>query len=122
MADDDPDASTTPAAVGVVVQVEPSGISIEVRPGEALMTAAERQGYRWPTICHGQAVCTACAIVLEDNAADFAPPEALELKGLESFAGRSFYEGKVMRLACQARPISDTVVTKRGVRPARASD
>jgi ferredoxin, 2Fe-2S len=117
-----PDAEAEPVTASadgsVVVRVEPSGALIEVRPGESLMRAAERQGFRWPTVCHGQAVCTACAIVLDDHVDDFDPPEALELKGLESFAGRSFYEGKVVRLACQARPITDTVVTKRGVRPA----
>jgi 2Fe-2S ferredoxin len=102
----------------IVVQVEPSGVTIRVRPGERLMAAAERQGYRWPTICHGQAVCTACFIILNGNTESFEPPSELELKGLELFEGRSFYEGKTVRLACQARPISDTVVTKRGVRPA----
>jgi 2Fe-2S ferredoxin len=85
------------------------------------MAAAERQGYRWPTVCRGQALCTACCIVLDDNAEAFEPPGPVELKGLQLFAGRSFYHGKVVRLACQARPTADTVVTKRGVRPAASS-
>ena len=96
--------------------VEPLGASIEVRPGETLMAAAERHGYRWPTICHGQAICTACASSLKTSGA-FEPPEQLELKGLQSFAGRTYYHDKFVRLACQARPVSDTVVSKRGVRP-----
>jgi 2Fe-2S ferredoxin len=99
-----------------LVLVEPVGASIEVQPGETLMAAAERHGYRWPTICHGQAICTACAFVLEDSPDAFEPPEPLELKGLQNFAGRTYYRDKSVRLACQARPVSDTVVTKRGVR------
>jgi ferredoxin len=106
---------------GFVVRIEPSGALIEVRKGETLMGAAERHGYRWPTICHGQAICTACCIVLHDNLEAFAPAEPAELSGLELLRGRSFYEGKAVRLACQARVVATTVVTKRGVRPA-ASD
>jgi len=102
-----------------LVRVEPVGASIEVRPGETLMAAAERHGYRWPTICHGQAICTACAFVLEGSTDAFEPPEPVELKGLQTFAGRTYYHDKYIRLACQARPVSDTVVTKRGVRPRR---
>ena len=81
------------------------------------MAAAERQGYRWPTICHGQALCTACCIVLDNNLEAFEPAGPAELQGLELLHGRSYYEGKVVRLACQARVLSATVVTKRGVRP-----
>ncbi len=99
----------------VVVRVEPLGVSIEVARGETLMAAAERQGYRWPTVCHGQALCTVCFI--EDSDA-FEPPGQLELTGLELFAERSYYKGKALRLACQARPVVNTVVIKRGVRRA----
>ena len=60
----------------MVVRVEPSGALIGVRQGETLMAAAERQGYRWPTICHGQAVCTACCIVLDNNLEAFEPAGA----------------------------------------------
>ncbi len=97
------------------VRVEPSGIVIAVRNGEPLMRAAERLGYHWPTICHGQAECTACWIEVEEPTA-FEPPTLLERGGLNLFEGRSYYEGKDIRLACQACPLRDTVVTKRGVR------
>jgi ferredoxin, 2Fe-2S len=101
----------------VTVRVEPSNVQITVRSGEPLMRAAERLGYHWPTICHGQAECTVCWIEVDDTDA-FEPPQPLELKGLRLFEGRSFYAGRNIRLACQARPVDDTVVTKRGVRPA----
>lgn len=100
---------------GRTVRVEPLGAEIPVGEGERLMAAAERQGYAWPTLCHGQAACTACWIEVEDPDA-FEPPAPLEVKALGLFDGRSFYAGKEIRLACQARPRRDTVVTKRGVR------
>jgi len=105
----------TPAAEESTVRVEPLGVDVRVRAGERLMAAAERQGYGWPTLCHGQAACTACWIEVDDPEA-FEPPAPLELKALSLFDGRSFYAGKNIRLACQARPLRDTVVTKRGVR------
>jgi ferredoxin, 2Fe-2S len=107
---------------GFAVRVDPSGASIEVRKGETLMAAAERQGYRWPTVCHGQALCTACSIVLDDNLDAFEPAGPLELTGLELLRGRSFYEGKVVRLACQATVVASAVVTKRGVRRANPGE
>lgn len=107
----------TSASDIITVRVEPAGVTIRVRPGETLMNAAERQGYHWPTVCHGQALCTACSIILsEDNCDAFEAPEAIEQGGLALLAGRSFYQGKAVRLACQARPIAETVVIKRGVR------
>lgn len=101
----------------VLVRVEPSRISVRVRRGETLMAAAERQGYRWPTVCHGQGICTACHVVLPEDTGAFEPPGPVELTGLAQFAGRSFYEGKIVRLACQARPVGDATVVKRGVKP-----
>jgi 2Fe-2S ferredoxin len=98
------------------VRVEPLGASLDVLDGETLMGAAERLGYRWPTVCHGQALCTLCAVDVGDGPDAFEPPRPRELAGLQLFAGRTFYEGKLMRLACQARPIAHAVVTKRGVR------
>lgn len=98
------------------VRVEPSHAVIEVQAGEPLMRAAERLGYHWPTICHGQAECTACWIEVDEPEA-FEEPSPVECGGLRLFEGRSFYAGKNVRLACQARPLRDTVVTKRGVRP-----
>jgi 2Fe-2S ferredoxin len=102
---------------GPVVRVEPLGVDLAVREGETLMHAAQRLGYRWPTMCHGQAACTVCHIVLDGGDDAFEPPRPLERSGLALFTGQTFYDGKVLRLACQARPVTDTTVTKRGVRP-----
>jgi 2Fe-2S ferredoxin len=108
-------AESDPGRV-VRVHVKPSDVVIEAQKGEPLMRAAERLGYYWPTICHGQAECAACWIEIDDPGA-FEVPTPIELDGLRLFEGRSFYAGKNIRLACQARPVCDTVVTKRGVRP-----
>jgi 2Fe-2S ferredoxin len=100
-----------------VVRVEPLGVDLEVDEGETLMHAAERLGYRWPTLCHGQAVCTLCVVAFDEEPDAFDPPGPVELAALRLFADRSFYAGKVVRLACQVHVLQDTVVTKRGVRP-----
>ena len=54
----------------VRVHIEPSGVQLDVHRGEPLMRAAERLGYHWPTMCHGQAACTVCWIEVDD-AGDF---------------------------------------------------
>jgi 2Fe-2S ferredoxin len=100
------------------VRVDPLGVTLEISHDESVMHAAERQGYRWPTLCHGQARCTVCVIDVSDDPDAFDPASPLEREGLKLFEGRSFYVDKVPRLACQARPVTDTVVTKRGVRRA----
>jgi hypothetical protein len=58
----------------------------------------------------------------EDNLEAFEAAEQVELSGLELLHGRSFYEGKTVRLACQARVAASTVVTKRGVRRAASAE
>jgi 2Fe-2S ferredoxin len=56
-----------PAGRRPIVRVEPQGIEIEVRPGETLIEAAWREGYDWPTVCYGQAQCTACHVRMLDG-------------------------------------------------------
>ena len=47
----------------------------------------------------------------------FEPPTSVELRGLQLFEGRSYFEGKDVRLGCQACPTRDCTVTRTGVRP-----
>jgi 2Fe-2S ferredoxin len=100
----------------VTVRLEPLGVDLVVGSEETLMHAAERHGYHWPTLCHGQAQCTVCFIAVDHHPDAFDTPGPRELEGLKLFAGRTFYENRTLRLACQARPVAETVVTKRGVR------
>jgi ferredoxin len=99
-----------------VVRVEPLGVDLEVDTGETLMHAAERLGYRWPTLCHGHAVCTMCFIAFDEEPDAFEPAGPAELAALRVVGAQSSSAGKVLRLACQARVRGDTIVTKRGVR------
>jgi hypothetical protein len=46
------------------------------------------------------------------------PPDRLEATALQQFAGRSWYAGKIIRLACQARVRGPVIVRKPGVRRA----
>jgi 2Fe-2S ferredoxin len=99
-----------------VLHVEPGGFDIEVRSGETLMRAAERLGYYWPTVCHGQAICTACRVEVKDGTASLSPIAALEREALATTSGLWVYDGLDIRLACQAKLNGDAVVWKRGVR------
>jgi 2Fe-2S ferredoxin len=103
--------------VAGTVHVEPAGIDIEVGDGESVMHAAERQGYRWPTVCHGQAICTTCFVEVVAGAEHLDPPHAVERAALAQSPLTHLVGGDV-RLACQARVTGPVTVRKRGVRPA----
>lgn len=101
---------------GCTVRVLPSEIEIEVLPGESLMAAAQRQGYRWPTVCGGQGTCRTCFVRVESGQEGCATVDDLEEEGIEAL--RRPVDGRT-RLACQLRINQGPVtVTKRGVRPA----
>jgi 2Fe-2S ferredoxin len=102
----------------VTVNVEPSGVDVEVAEGKSVMAEAERQGLFWPTVCHGLAECHTCFFEVLEGEENLEPPNHLETTALKDFSGRSWYEGKVIRLACQTRVHGDVTVRKPGVRPA----
>ena len=103
--------------MGGTVRVEPAGVDIDVRDDESVMRAAERRGYRWPTVCHGQAICTTCCFEVLDGAGNLAPPQPLERRALAQ-SPLPLVSGGDVRLACQARVTGPVTVRKRGVRPA----
>jgi len=100
------------------VRVLPSGIVMEVAPGESLLAAAQRQGLTWPTLCGGEASCRTCYVVVEEGGEHLPPPAELEQRGIDDLARvvRSGEGGRQIRLACQAVPFGDLTVTRRGVR------
>jgi len=102
----------------VTVHVEPSGLDVEVGPGQNVMAAAERQGLFWPTVCHGMAECHTCFVQVVDGEEHLDAPTVLEATALQQFVGRAWYEGKVIRLACQTRVHGPVTVRKPGVRRA----
>jgi 2Fe-2S ferredoxin len=97
------------------VRVEPAGVEFDVRPGEAVIQAAWRAGYQWPTTCWGQADCGVCAMEILEGVELLSPAEKLEADRLRSLPRR---EGGGRRLACQTRIVADGRVTVRkpGVR------
>jgi 2Fe-2S ferredoxin len=100
---------------GVRVRVLPLDIELTVHSGESVMSAAQRQGYFWPTRCRGQALCTACLFEVVSSSTDFEPIEPLEQEVLESISGFQARRSRPLRLGCQARPHAPAVVFKRGV-------
>ena len=97
------------------MHVEPAGVDLAVGDDEAVMHAAERLGYRWPTVCHGQAVCTTCFFEVLDGSGNLTPPSLVERTALAASPVVLLGMGEV-RLACQARVAGDVTVRKRGVR------
>lgn len=98
-------------------RIEPSGLQLDVEPGETLFDAAHRQGWWWPTVCGGNAQCTRCAMVVRAGVEHLAPIGKDEREGLERVLWRDG-ERPGERLACQARCHGDVVVEKKGVRRA----
>ena len=102
----------------VTVHVLPCDLDVEVDDGQSVMAAAVGQGIFWPTICHGLAECHTCFFEVVEGVEHLEEPNRLEVVALERFAGRSWYEGKIIRLACQARVHGPVIVRKPGVRRA----
>ena len=98
------------------VRVEPAGVDIPVDDGETLMAAAVRAGYRWPTVCGGQAQCGVCILKVVSSS-ELPPPAPLEAERLAIVPERQLWPDAVLRLACQLRVEDEgLVVFKRGVR------
>ena len=98
------------------VAVEPRDISFEVCDGETIMGAAQRNGYRWPTLCRGDGTCSICWVDVKagaDHLSEITPGERETLELLSPV----LRVGKTVRLACQARVRGDVTVRKSGVKP-----
>jgi ferredoxin, 2Fe-2S len=92
--------------------------TFEVSDGQSVMAAAEGQGIFWPTVCHGLAECQTCYFEVVAGEQYLEPPGRLEEGALRLLFGHSWYQGKNIRLACQARVRGPVVVRKPGVRRA----
>ena len=94
---------------GGTVRVEPAGIEIEVQDGEALMEAADRLGYTWPTFCHMQCLCGECWVEVRSGAehcSEVAQQEKDTLTNTDRPDGA--------RLACQLLVDGDVTVHREG--------
>lgn len=82
------------------------------------MHAATRLGYRWPTVCGGQADCGVCVLEVIDAPVPLPSPSGIEQARLDVLPETRRYPERHYRLACQLRPpaVADPlVVRKRGV-------
>jgi ferredoxin, 2Fe-2S len=99
-----------------LLRVRPSGIEFDVEPDESIFSAAERNGYRWPTICGGIGSCTTCFAVVVEGAENSSDISRFECEGLSRIDLPPAVEGEV-RLACQLTISGDVTVVRSGVRP-----
>lgn len=98
-----------------VVTVRASNVSFPAAPGETVFEAAERHGFRWPSICGGKADCTRCFMEVIDGAEHLSPMGPAEREALE----RVRWRGEVHpeeRLACCTSVSGDVTVRRRSVR------
>ncbi|MEZ0362364.1 2Fe-2S iron-sulfur cluster-binding protein [Mycobacterium sp. pUA109] len=101
------------------VTVKPSGIEFSAAAGQTIMTAANAAGYRWPTICGGNAECLVCHVEVLEHPEHLAAPSDAEAAAVRGISGDHGGRGEHVRLACQAAVAGDVVVLKRGVRKPR---
>jgi len=105
-----------PEPRGPVVHVVPIGIDLDLEPGETIIESAWRHGYDWPTICYGQAQCTACHVEVLSGAEHLAPVEAEERDALDHrLSVTGIADPTRIRLACRARATGEVTVRKVGV-------
>lgn len=102
------------------VRVEPLGVNIQCRRGEPLMRAALRAGYRWPTVCGGDARCAVCFVRVMASGGELSPITPKEAQGLKLIAPHR--RGTDVRLACQLPVFNDMTVVRPGVVPPAASN
>lgn len=100
------------------VRVEPSGIELAAEPGETVMAAALRAGYRWPTVCGGQAECGVCALDVVVAPGPLPAPAGEEADRIAELPEARLYPDRTYRLACRLVAVEGMTVRKRGVVPA----
>lgn len=100
-----------------IVRIDPSGLEIDVRPGESVAEAAWRQGYSWPTKCWGQRECMQCFVRVSDGEQHIVPPDDDEVLAMRTlFPPR--LRSPLVRLGCCVRIRAEGVVLlKKGVEP-----
>lgn len=103
--------------MSIRVRVEPAGVEFVATPGETVMVAAERAGYRWPTVCGGLAECGVCVLEVVGAPAPVADPGPEEAELLAALPERRRHPERAYRLACRLVPADGLVVRKRGVVP-----
>ncbi|HEX5092135.1 MAG TPA: CDP-6-deoxy-delta-3,4-glucoseen reductase [Burkholderiales bacterium] len=88
------------------VTIQPSGQTIEVEDGEAILAAALRQGLVLPYGCKNGA-CGSCKGKILSGSVDYGVYQAKTLTDAEKALGKALF--------CQAKPLSDMVIEARTV-------
>jgi 2Fe-2S ferredoxin len=99
------------------VEILPVGLTLMVSDDETIMSVALSNGWRWPSVCGGQASCGVCLLQIQqglENASPIGRDEAVRLAAIR----RAGEPGA--RLACQLRVSGPLCVFKRGARLATA--
>ncbi len=92
--------SNTPSTQTYIVDLEPVGKRVQIKPHQSLVDAARLAGLDLITSCDGLGICASCKIHLMHG--QLSAPTAQEKNKLSD---ADLKEG--IRLACQARPRSD---------------
>lgn len=103
----------------VEVRIEPCNQTLSLQPGETLLDGALRIGWRWPTICQGNAECLVCWVQIIEGGENIPPAEPLEIAALELLAARQpalSEQAASTRLACQLRFAGNATVKRAGLR------
>jgi 2Fe-2S ferredoxin len=103
----------------VEVSVEPGCHSLSLQARETLLDGALRMGWRWPTICQGNAECLVCWVEIVGGAENVLPAEPVEIAALELLAARQSPLSALpvdKRLACQLRFTGDAAVRRAGLK------
>ncbi|GLX68991.1 2Fe-2S iron-sulfur cluster-binding protein [Paenibacillus glycanilyticus] len=81
----------------------PSGVSVEVKPGTSILSAARKAGILIQTRCGGNAACFMCKVQIRPGS-DLLPMADEERRKLAGLEQQGF------RLACQAKARGDVQV------------
>ncbi|WP_229718779.1 2Fe-2S iron-sulfur cluster-binding protein [Nocardia jinanensis] len=97
--------------------MEPAGIDLDVAPGQTIFETALAAGVTWPTVCFGQARCTACALKILDGHQNAGPVEPEERDLLQQMASRRRRSAiRDTRIACRMTVLGPVTVDKRGAK------
>ena len=92
------------------VTLQPSGLQFQVEDGEAVLTAALRQGFVLPYGCKNGA-CGSCKGKILSGSVDYGVYQPKALTEVEKAQGKALF--------CQAKPLSDLVLEARAIGAAK---
>jgi ferredoxin len=97
----------------IEVLVLPADRAFSVAEDQSLLEAALAAGWRWPSVCGGQAECGTCAFEVEAGGDLLGAVEAREQARLDMLPIRRARPDRNWRLACQARAAGAGQITVR---------